>query len=104
MLQRTQAITLKLKRNSADPRYQERIKDVASPETKRKSPTNPRKKAAEAKVVEMPATPNSAEVSLDDPSLYINRELSLLEFQRRVLDEARDDRNKLLERVKFLSI
>lgn len=42
--------------------------------------------------------------ALDDPALYINRELSLLEFQRRVLDEARDSRNKLLERVKFLSI
>jgi polyphosphate kinase len=44
------------------------------------------------------------EVSLDDPALYLNRELSLLEFQRRVLEEARDSRNKLLERVKFLSI
>lgn len=39
-----------------------------------------------------------------DPSLYINRELSLLEFQRRVLDEAKDERNPLLERVKFLAI
>jgi polyphosphate kinase len=46
----------------------------------------------------------AAEISLDDPSLYFNRELSLLEFQRRVLEEARDERNKLLERVKFLSI
>jgi polyphosphate kinase len=43
-------------------------------------------------------------VDLDDPSLYINRELSLLAFQRRVLDEARDESNPLLERVKFLSI
>ena len=34
----------------------------------------------------------------------MNRELSLLEFQRRVLEEARDPHNKLLERVKFLSI
>jgi polyphosphate kinase len=41
---------------------------------------------------------------LDDPRLYINRELSLLEFQRRVLEEARDDRNPLLERAKFLAI
>ena len=52
-----------------------------------------------ALAVEVPAA-----VSLDDPSLYVNRELSLLEFQRRVLEEARDGRNKLLERVKFLSI
>jgi len=41
---------------------------------------------------------------LDDPSLYLNPELSLLEFQRRVLEEARDERNPLLDRIKFLSI
>ena len=39
-----------------------------------------------------------------EPRLYLNRELSLLEFQRRVLAEARDPANPLLERVKFLSI
>ena len=43
-------------------------------------------------------------VPLDDPSLYLNRELSLLAFQARVLEEARDEQNPLLERVKFLSI
>ncbi|HUI83337.1 MAG TPA: polyphosphate kinase 1 [Candidatus Binatia bacterium] len=40
---------------------------------------------------------------LDDPALYINRELSLLEFQRRVLEEAQDERNPVLERLMFLS-
>jgi polyphosphate kinase len=39
-----------------------------------------------------------------DPSLYLNRELSWLEFNARVLHEAFDPRNRLLERVKFLSI
>jgi len=47
---------------------------------------------------------SAAAISLDDPSLYVNRELSLLEFQRRVLEEAQDPTNPLLERVKFLSI
>ena len=41
---------------------------------------------------------------LNDPSLYLNRELSLLAFQRRVLEEAQDATNPLLERIKFLAI
>ncbi len=43
-------------------------------------------------------------LTLESPELYFNRELSLLEFQKRVLAQAQDPENPLLERVKFLSI
>jgi polyphosphate kinase len=42
--------------------------------------------------------------SLDDPALFLNRELTWLAFNRRVLHEAEDSRVSLLERVKFLAI
>src|SRR5262245_48137068 len=57
--------------------------------------------------VETPvANPTSSPqtLTLESPELFINRELSLLEFQKRVLHEAQDPENPLLERVKFLSI
>jgi polyphosphate kinase len=50
-----------------------------------------------------PETP-PADRDLDDPSLYLNREISELAFQRRVLHEAIDERNPILERAKFLAI
>lgn len=59
---------------------------------------------ARAKRIIIPPTPSPAAIGLEDSSLFINRELSLLEFQRRVLEEAQDPSNPLLERVKFLSI
>ncbi len=43
-------------------------------------------------------------INLKDPALYINRELSWLEFNQRVLAQAQDARQPLLERVKFLAI
>src|ERR1700758_383293 len=42
--------------------------------------------------------------ALHEPTLYTNRELSWLEFNQRVLDQAMKEHHPLLERVKFLSI
>ncbi|HMA35149.1 MAG TPA: polyphosphate kinase 1 [Chloroflexia bacterium] len=42
--------------------------------------------------------------SVLDPAMYINREISLLDYNARVLEEAQDARNPLLERLKFCAI
>ena len=46
----------------------------------------------------------SAAVNLDSPSLYTNREISWIEFDRKVLETAEDRKVPLLDRVKFLAI
>jgi len=51
-----------------------------------------------------PETKTPPAENLSDPSLYLNRELTWLEFNRRVLHEAQDERTPLLERIKFISI
>src|SRR5271155_2278796 len=48
--------------------------------------------------------PRPSALTPESPALCLNRELSLLEFQKRVLQQAQDPENPLLERVKFLSI
>jgi polyphosphate kinase len=50
------------------------------------------------------AAPERSRLPLTGADLYINRELSWLDFNQRVLDQAFDDSHPLLERVKFLAI
>ncbi len=66
--------------------------------------TTPRKSTPATPKVRRRRKADDPGLFLDNPNLYVNRELSLLSFQRRVLDEALDEANPLLERVKFLGI
>lgn len=72
--------------------------DRATPETVTDN------RAAAPADIDAPADGDGPLPSLDEPSLYLNRELSLLEFQRRVLEEAMEDDKPLLERVSFIAI
>ena len=64
------------------------------------------KKSQKKKVVFdlKPSQKEGAVDILDDPRLFINREISWVRFNTRVLEEAKDDTHPLLERVKFLAI
>ena len=48
--------------------------------------------------------PDPKLAALDDPQNYLDRELGTLAFQKRVFEEAQDERNPLLERIKFIAI
>ena len=78
------------KRSTARPKTRKKAA-AARPRVAKKTTTTTRKKSAPG-------------INLDDPALYLNRELTWLEFNRRVLHMAADDATPLLERVKFLAI
>jgi polyphosphate kinase len=67
-----------------------------SPNGRRNEATQDRNGTSPAETITRP--------DLSDPSLYNNRELSLLEYHQRVLEEADDATNPLLERLRFLGI
>lgn len=66
--------------------------------------SQPTLKSAKTELEAVATAVPEASINLDDPSLYLNRELTWLSFNQRVLDEADQVKNPLLERVKFLAI
>src|SRR6266850_3175266 len=70
-----------------------------SPKSEPSTPEEP------SNIVALPSTPEGTPTSrFSAPENFTNRELSWLEFNRRVLEEAQDQRQPLIERVKFLTI
>ena len=73
-------------------------------------PNRPARRSLKLKAVETDPPSNEAlpirseSFDLDAPEGYLNRELTWLAFNRRVLHEAADERTPLLKRVKFLAI
>ena len=80
---------------------------LSTPEWQDAQPVVDEVVAVETPVIEAPAPVAPAPVvihNLDDSSLYIHRELSQLQFNIRVLEQALDESYPLLERLKFLLI
>jgi polyphosphate kinase len=65
---------------------------------------SPRRRSPVSAALRVAAPREVESTDLKNPALYINRELSWLEFNERVLAQARDQSHPLLERVKFFGI
>ena len=64
-----------------------------------------KKKKNDDPAAKIPAgTPEAADPELEDPNLFINREIAWLHLNRRIFEEAVDPTQPLLERIKFLAI
>jgi polyphosphate kinase len=74
----------------------------AQAKTQEPNPGSPKK--ADVAPLQKAPEPKQPERDLHDPDLYLNRELTWLEFNRRVLHEAQDEKTPLLERLKFAAI
>jgi polyphosphate kinase len=73
--------------------------------SKKPATTSQKKEKITAKAEMAPVTPAEPPLyDLKSPELYLNRELTWLEFNKRVLCEAQDDRNPLLERIFFFAV
>ena len=86
---------------SAEPVVQNAEPAPSKPRSNRVRPEERLVTEAADAALDDPAPPP---INLDAPEWYLNRELTWLAFNRRVLHEAQDERTPLLERVKFMAI